>query len=97
MVDGSKGEGVGAVVVVGPGPNREFESELSEDHLRFMAPLLSVSEPPPPLTSQSSVTQKQQNISQDVIHNSNCYYIGMKLLQSEFNVYKLNMNHPPKI
>jgi hypothetical protein len=58
MDDGREGEGVGAVVVVGPEPNREFESELSEDHLRFMAPLLSVTAPPPPLTSQSSVTHK---------------------------------------
>jgi hypothetical protein len=63
VVDGREGECVGAVVVVGPGPNREFESELSEDHLRFIAPLLSVSEPPPPLTSQSSVR-----------HNSRIYY-----------------------
>jgi hypothetical protein len=63
VVDGSEGEGVGAVVVVGPGPNREFESELSEDHLRFKVPLLSVSEPPPPLTSQSSVKQEQEYIT----------------------------------
>lgn len=76
MVDGS--EGVGAVVVVGPGPNREFESELSEDHLRFMLPLLFVSEPPPPLTSQSSVKYKSKTISQDVMHNFNCYYILIK-------------------
>lgn len=55
MVDGTDGDGVGAVVVVGPGPNREFESELSDDHLRFNAPLLSTAAPPPPLTSQSSV------------------------------------------
>ena len=55
-MEGRFGDGVVTVVVVGAGPNREFESELSEDHLRFRLPLFSVTGPPP-LTSQSSVHQ----------------------------------------
>jgi len=65
MVDGRDGDGVGAVVVVGPGPNREFESELSDDHLRFMAPLLSTAAPPPPLTSHSSVAHRSEHNASD--------------------------------
>lgn len=77
VVDEREGEGVGAVVVVGPGPNREFESELSEDHLRFMAPPLSVTASAPPLTSQSSVTNK--NLFKRLYKDHNCHWNRIKL------------------
>lgn len=73
MVDERDGKGIGAVVVVGPGPNREFESELSEDHLRFIAPLLSVTASPPPLTSQSSVTHKTRIYYERLHKGFNCH------------------------